>query len=565
MIGRTLGPYVIERLLGSGGAGHVYSAEDRDHDRAVAIKVLRPELSDDPDLRERFRNEAENLARLTHPNITELYSLHSETIGGQESLFMVMELIDGLTLETVLSRAGRLGQPGAMAIMAQAIAGLAHAHSLGTIHRDIKPSNLMLDESGVLKITDFGIARVEGSQRLTRQGMIVGTLSYIAPEQVKGYGGDMRSDIYSLACVFYELLAGMRPFQGNNEYELIRAQIETEPQPLSELMPDLAPHVGQAVMRALAKAPEDRFASLAEFADELGVAAYSENAAAIVREQVLPAVRREGPQSDPDGETVAAPFELPPARRAAAPAIEERAKDGTMMRRSARFAARPAIAALAAGIAVLALAGAGYAAYRSHQATTQLVAETGQSAPHEEAPPQNPGPAAKAPEPAASPAAASPAIDPPVSPAPAPPAPAPSAPPVPPVPPVQQASLPPDSSTTAPAPAQPDQPPSSIAGTVSSYADDGWPVIEGHVVRLDGVDALPGDAVKPASEWIKAHGNYLDCKLVAGDSYRCLTRQNFDLAQAILLNGGARTSADAAPAYRQAEDQARKGKRGVWR
>jgi serine/threonine-protein kinase len=211
MSGRIVGPYAIQGLLGSGGIGHVYSALDQDLGRQVALKALRPEFSHDPDLLERFRGEAANLARLNHPNITTLYSLYRETNTQRQNVFMVMELVNGETLEAILARLGRLSTPVCLAVIAQATAGLSYAHSVGLIHRDIKPSNMMLNDVGLLKITDFGIARVQGSQRLTRHGAMVGTLNYIAPEQIKGHECDERSDLYSLACVLYELLSGSKP------------------------------------------------------------------------------------------------------------------------------------------------------------------------------------------------------------------------------------------------------------------------------------------------------------------------------------------------------------------
>ncbi len=216
MTRQVIGHYEIQGLLGSGGVGYVYAALDRELGRAVALKALRPEFSSDPNFVERFRGEAANLARLNHPNITTLYSLHRGTAPDRDDMVMVMELVHGQTLKNVLACSQRLGVEACLAVIAQAVAGLSYAHRLGVIHRDIKPSNLMLNEAGLLKITDFGIARVQGSERLTRDGSIVGTLAYIAPEQIKGSEGDERSDIYSLACVLYELLTGSPPFRGDN-------------------------------------------------------------------------------------------------------------------------------------------------------------------------------------------------------------------------------------------------------------------------------------------------------------------------------------------------------------
>jgi eukaryotic-like serine/threonine-protein kinase len=529
MIGRTLGPYVIQSLLGSGGTGHVYAAHDRDLDRRVAVKLLRPELSDDPSLCERFRGEAENLARLAHPNITEFYALHTEVIADRQNLFLAMELVEGVTLETVIARCGKLGTRQCLAILHQAIAGLSYAHDLGMIHRDIKPSNLLLNESGVLKITDFGIARVESSQRLTRQGMIVGTLAYIAPEQIKGCGGDARSDIYSLGCVLYELLSGTQPFRGDNEYELIRAQIEDEPEPLTARVPALEPNVEQAVMRALAKQPEDRFASLAEFAEMLGTAALAQDAAAIVGDLVRSLAQPSAAVPVEDDATVQNRYDLRSPGARSVPTRDERIAVAPAAAAPQRRGAKPAIVVSAAAFAVVALACGGYIAEHMRHASAAAAVQADSGVSHDVAP------TAVEPEPAPPAHASGPAAVVPAG-----------------EPPQQQAAL-------------PAAPPPPIAGPVSSYGEDGWPVIDGHVIRLNGVDALASDALKPVSEWVRAHGNFLECRPVAVDRYRCLTRQSFDLAQAILLNGGARTSADAEPAYREAEEQARQGKRGVWR
>jgi serine/threonine-protein kinase len=520
MIGEALGPYTIRALLGSGGTGHVYAAFDHRRSRMVAIKILRPEFGDDPELLQRFRQEADSLARLAHRNITEFYALEQAVLRGRQCLFMVMELIEGITLEQVVAQAGRLGAEAGLAVIAQAIAGLSYAHGLGTVHRDIKPSNLMLNESGVLKIMDFGIARVEGSERLTRQGMIIGTLAYIAPEQIKGEAGDARSDIYSLGCVFYELLAGTQPFQGSNDYELIRAQIDQTPRALSDLVPELPAQIGSAVMRALAKLPEERFQSLDDFAEQLGAATIGD--APAICTQLLPASRRASPPVETDATVHGAPLAAPPPAKPVPAAAAQRRP------RSAKWRIGP----LDAAAVLAAILSVGYLIEQSHLASADRTLQT--------ASPPRETPAATPPAVVATP----PAID------------------------IPPAAVQPDPSPdAAPEPAEhaDNAVPEAVAGDVSAYAGDGWPVIEGHVIRLSGLDLLPAEAAKPAAEWIKAHGNFLDCRLAGGAAYRCLTRQNLDLAQAILLNGGARASADAPVAYRDAEAQARKGKRGLWR
>lgn len=266
MIGRVVGNFQFLELLGEGGIGAVYAAIDRMLGRPVAIKLLRPELAHDSRFVDRFRSEAASLARLNHPNITTLYSLHSE---GQE-LLMIIELVEGRTLEDILQASGRLTAEECLALAAQATEGFAYAHRMGVVHRDIKPANLMVTGDGSLKIMDFGIARIRGSQRMTRTGHIIGTLSYMAPEQIQGHEGDERSDIYSLGIVFYELLVGDLPFVADSEYQLIRAQVEETPRALAERVPGIDPAIDQAVMRALSKDPAERFASMMEFSRALG-------------------------------------------------------------------------------------------------------------------------------------------------------------------------------------------------------------------------------------------------------------------------------------------------------
>lgn len=283
MTRRLLNRYEIVGLLGSGGIGQVYAARDLALGRSVAIKALRAEYSTDRSFLERFHAEAASLARLSHPNIATLYDLQAD--GPQ--LYMIMEMVRGHTLEAVLARKRPLNLKEALAVIAQTAAGLGYAHQMGVIHRDIKPSNLMLTDSGILKIMDFGIARVRGSQRLTRSGSIVGTLAYVAPEQIKGGEGDERSDLYSLACVLYEILSGDPPFNADTEYELIRAQVDAVPERLVARVPDLPEEVDQSLIRALEKNPETRFGSVEEFARATGAETIAVQSISIVRDHLM--------------------------------------------------------------------------------------------------------------------------------------------------------------------------------------------------------------------------------------------------------------------------------------
>ena len=307
MSARTVGSYELEGLLGEGGIGQVYAAHDTVLGRHVAIKTLRPELSRDRNFVDRFYNEAKSLANLNHTNITTLYALHAE---GDEA-FMVMELVEGHTIETLLARVGRLTLHDTLAILAQVVPGIRYAHRRGVIHRDLKPANLMLTDEGVVKIMDFGIARVRGSQHLTQVGEFVGTFVYASPEQIRGEEVDERSDLYSLAIVVYRMLAGKPPFSSDNEYALMTAHLQTPPPPLLGQVPDLDAATEAALMRALAKKPEDRFASVDEFGRAIGARALREESAEILQqlydrvfsgddpEKTVVAARRFAPAAEP--------------------------------------------------------------------------------------------------------------------------------------------------------------------------------------------------------------------------------------------------------------------------
>ena len=261
MIGQIVGNYKIEEKLGEGGMGAVYKGVDTMLDREVAIKVLRPELTSQTAVVERFRSEAVTLAKLNHPNIATLYSLFRN---GNE-LFMVLEFVRGETLDNILQRRGALPAEEAIPVFSQVLDGIDHAHELGVVHRDIKPANMMLTEKGTLKVLDFGIARLLGSARMTRAGNIIGTLEYMAPEQVKGQETDGRSDIYALGMMLYEVLTGKLPFQTENEFELMMLQTEKMPPSPREINPAIPEEVAEAIMKAIQKNPDDRFQTAGEF------------------------------------------------------------------------------------------------------------------------------------------------------------------------------------------------------------------------------------------------------------------------------------------------------------
>ncbi len=261
MTGRVVGNYKLLECLGEGGMGSVYRGIDLMIEREVAIKVLRPELARQSQVVERFRSEAVTLAKLLHSNIATLFTFFRD---GDE-LFMVMEYVPGQTLDAVIRDRGALAAGDAAEIVAKALDGVEHAHAMGILHRDIKPANIIVTSNGTVKVTDFGIARVLGSSRLTREGRIIGTLEYIAPERVKGQEADFRSDLYSMGVVLYEALTGHLPFDTDSEFELMRSHLEKEPPPLSRFGVAVPPEIESVLLRALAKNPEERFQSAGEF------------------------------------------------------------------------------------------------------------------------------------------------------------------------------------------------------------------------------------------------------------------------------------------------------------
>ena len=269
MIGTTLGKYRIVDKLGRGGMGTVYKAVDQTLDREVAIKVLNPELTD-ADLLKRFRAEAITLARLNHPGIATIYELHHQQ---DDELLMVMEFVRGETFHDLSERLGPIAPPQAAHLCMQVLDALGHAHRAGVVHRDLKPANLMITDSGAVKVMDFGIARVLGSEHFTQGGYMMGTPAYMAPEQVLGHEIDGRADLYSVGVVLYRLLSGQLPFKAETAISMVQMQITEAPTPLATFRPDLPAWCATIAQRALAKFPADRFQSAEEFRAALSAAA----------------------------------------------------------------------------------------------------------------------------------------------------------------------------------------------------------------------------------------------------------------------------------------------------
>jgi serine/threonine-protein kinase len=260
MIGKTVGKYRIIERLGRGGMGTVYKAVDETLDREVAIKVLNADLGD-TDILKRFRAEAVTLARLNHPGIATLYELYRD----DDDLLMVMEFVRGETLHELSERLGAVAAPQAAHLVMQVLDALSHAHRAGVVHRDLKPANLMLTETGSVKVMDFGIARVLGTEHFTQGGYMMGTPAYMAPEQVLGGDIDGRADLYAVGVVLYRLLSGQLPFSADTAIAMVQKQVNESPTPIAQFQPDLPPWCERVLSRALAKSPADRFQNADEF------------------------------------------------------------------------------------------------------------------------------------------------------------------------------------------------------------------------------------------------------------------------------------------------------------
>jgi serine/threonine-protein kinase len=273
MVGTQIRNYRIVGKIGEGGMGVVYRAIDVLLDRTVAVKVLSADLASNPELVERFRVEAKAQANLDHPNVATLYAFLVE--GG--NALMIMEYVEGSTFDQMIRQGGRIPSAQAIPLFKQALLGIGVAHRKGILHRDIKPSNLMLRGDGIVKVMDFGIAKILGTRGLTRSGEQLGTVAYMSPEQIQDEQADVRSDIYALGVTLYEMLSGRLPFVSDSDFQIMHDQVYLAPPPLTSYCPDILPGIQNVVLKALEKRPAARFQTAEEFG------------AALERSQLVPA------------------------------------------------------------------------------------------------------------------------------------------------------------------------------------------------------------------------------------------------------------------------------------
>ncbi|HVF53590.1 MAG TPA: Stk1 family PASTA domain-containing Ser/Thr kinase [Actinomycetota bacterium] len=261
--------YTLLSKVGSGGMAEVYRARDDLLGREVAVKVLSERFSTDGSFIQRFRREAQSAANLSHPNIVSLYDFGSD----KGTYYIVMELIEGHSLDELIKREGPLQPERAAEIVADVASALDRAHTANVVHRDIKPSNIMITKRGQIKVTDFGIARamtsVDGEQTMTQAGMVIGTASYLSPEQAQGQPVDARSDVYSLGCVLFEALTAQPPFTGDTPLSIAYKHVREHPPAPSELNPDVPEGLDAITLKALAKNPDNRYTSAEEMREDL--------------------------------------------------------------------------------------------------------------------------------------------------------------------------------------------------------------------------------------------------------------------------------------------------------
>ena len=265
MPNEMIGKYEILEKRGEGGFGVLYKAMDPMIERVVALKVLHTQYASNERLSAWFKREAKAMARLNHPNIVTIHSF--EIVGDRH--FIIMEYVEGSNLDEDLKQGGPMPIDSVIKAAMQMVDGFGYAHENGIVHRDIKPSNVMVDTSGKVKITDFGIAKILGDSKLTKTGTGAGSLHYMSPEQIEGKPIDTRTDIYSLGITLYQMITGKVPFSDESEFVVMRAHLDQKPANPSELRSDTPPELDRIVLKMLEKKPEDRYDSMATLEREL--------------------------------------------------------------------------------------------------------------------------------------------------------------------------------------------------------------------------------------------------------------------------------------------------------
>jgi len=302
--------YEIIKTIGEGGMANVYLASDQILERNVAIKVLRGDLSNDEKFIRRFKREALSVSNLSHPNIVEVYDVGEE----EGNYYIVMEYIEGKTLKQLLQKRGALTLTEVIDIMSQLTDGLSHAHDAYIIHRDIKPQNIMIQDNGLIKITDFGIAMALNSTQLTQTNSVMGSVHYLPPEQANGKGSTIKSDIYSLGILMYELLAGSVPFKGDTAVEIALKHMKEKVPSIRKQNPTIPQSVENIILKSTAKNPKNRYDTVKEMHADLKSAMEKTNEKRLVYEypendleetKVIPPVTKE-----PKRTTVDKPIEV---------------------------------------------------------------------------------------------------------------------------------------------------------------------------------------------------------------------------------------------------------------